>query len=67
VVYDPATHELVVLNEVASFILEQCDGEHSTDDILRALEQRYDAPRAQLETDLASTLRELAARQLLRG
>jgi uncharacterized protein len=65
VVYDPATHEVVVLNEVAAFILERCDGEHTIADILGALEARYDAPRERLQIDLATTLSDLTARRLL--
>jgi radical SAM protein with 4Fe4S-binding SPASM domain len=67
IVYDPATHEVVVLNETAAFVLERCDGAHSVAEILRALEERYAAPRERLSADLQGVLADLAARKLLQG
>ncbi len=65
IVYDPATHEVVVLNETAAFILDLCDGTHSVADMRRALEQRYAAPRAELQADLQATLADLCAKKLV--
>ena len=65
IVYDPATHQVVVLNETAAFILDRCDGTRTVGELLDALEQRYSAPRAVLAADLARTLSELRARKLL--
>lgn len=65
VVYDPSTHQVVVLNETAAFILDQCDGVRSVGELLNALEQRYAAPRAVLAADLARTLADLRARKLV--
>lgn len=67
IVYDPATHEVVVLNETAAFVLDLCDGSHSVADMRRALEERYDAPSAQLRADLAAVLRDLRAKKLVSG
>jgi radical SAM protein with 4Fe4S-binding SPASM domain len=66
-VYDPATHEVVVLNESAAFILDLCDGAHSVADMLAALERRYAAPRERLRADLEAALAHLYARQLVAG
>ena len=65
IVYDPATHEVVVLNETAAFILDLCDGTHSVADMQRALEERYAAPSAKLRDDLAAVLSDLHARKLV--
>jgi len=65
VVYDPSTHEVVVLNPTACFLFELCDGERTVEDILRCLEERFDAPREVLARDLAATLTELAGKHLL--
>ena len=65
IVYDPATHQVVVLNETAAFILDQCDGSRSVGELLAALERRYAAPRTQLAADLARTLADLRARKLV--
>ncbi len=65
VVYDPTTHEVVVLNATAAFILERCDGEHSVEEIARELVERYDAPAEVLHGDLLATLADLRARRIL--
>jgi uncharacterized protein len=67
IVYDPATHEVVVLNESAAYILDLCDGTRSVADIQRALEARYAAPSAKLQADLAATLADLRAKKLVTG
>jgi uncharacterized protein len=67
IVYDPATHEVVVLNESAAFVLELCDGQRGPAELLAALEARYAAPRERLEADLAAVLADLYARKLVRG
>jgi len=67
VVYDPATHEVVVLNETAAFILARCDGARTVAGLLDELEARYAAPRERLRADLLATLADLAARKLLGG
>jgi uncharacterized protein len=65
VVYDPATHEVVVLNESAGFVFGLCDGEHTVAEILGALRQRYGAPAERLRADLVRVLAELRERRLL--
>jgi hypothetical protein len=67
IVYDPATHEVVVLNETAAFILDLCDGTRSLADMQRALEARYAAPSAKLRADLVATLADLRAKKLVSG
>lgn len=65
IVYDPATHEVVVLNETAAFIWGLCDGTRSVAEILAALRQRYEAPEERLRSDLLAVLADLCARRLV--
>ena len=65
IVYDPTTHEVVVLNATAAFILDRCDGRHSVEEIARELIERYDAPAEVLHGDLLATLADLRARRIL--
>lgn len=65
VVYEPASHELAVLNETASFIFENLDGQQSIAEILDLLVRRYAAPRDVLAADLAQTIREFERRSLI--
>lgn len=65
VVYEPVSHELAVLNETASFIFENLDGQRSLAEILDLLVGRYAAPREVLARDLAQTIREFERRSLL--
>jgi uncharacterized protein len=65
VVYEPSTHEVVVLNPTAAFIFERCDGVRTVADLLSELEAAYAADSERLRTDLLTTLTELSARGLL--
>ncbi len=65
VVYDPATHEVVVLNETAAFIFARCDGTRSVAEILAGLVRRYDAPPEVLRSDLRAVLSDLLAKRLV--
>jgi uncharacterized protein len=67
VVYDPATHEVVVLNETAAFIFGLCDGTRTTADFVTALARRYAAPPERLRDDLGAALRDLRERRLVTG
>ncbi len=64
VVYEPNSHEVVVLNETAAWVFEQCDGTHRVADLLESMKRRYDAPEDTLKSDLLRTLRDLEAKQL---
>lgn len=64
-VYDPATHEVAVLNRTAAWIFDLCDGERTVAGILEALQERYDAPEEALRRDLESTLADLRSKRLL--
>ena len=66
VVYEPSTHEVVVLNQTAAFIFERCDGRRTVADLLAELGATYDANAERLRTDLYTTLTELSAKGLLR-
>jgi len=65
VVYEPRSHEVVVLNPTAVFIFERCDGNRSVADLLADLMACYDAPEDVLRRDLLETIEELRARGLL--
>ena len=65
VVYDPATHEIVVLNATAALIFELCDGDLSVAQILEELKRRFDAPADVLCRDLHATLTELHSKRLV--
>jgi uncharacterized protein len=67
VVYEPTSHEVVVLNATAARIFELCDGERTVGEILASLEHEFEAPEAVLRADLAATLTDLRARRLLSG
>jgi len=67
VVYEPSSHEVVVLNATAALIFELCDGERTVHDIVARLSQEFAAPEAVLRSDLDATLTELRARRLLTG
>jgi len=64
VVYDPATHEVVVLNGTAAFIFGLCDGERSVAELLAELQRTFDAPADVLRRDLLATLAELRSKRL---
>jgi len=67
VLYHPASHEVVVLNETAAFIYGLCDGTRSVAELLQTLQRRYDAPEERLRSDLIGVLRDLRGRQLVSG
>jgi uncharacterized protein len=65
VVYEPTSHEVVILNATAHYIFTLCDGEHSVRTMLDALASRFAAPREVLERDLRATLALFAGKGLL--
>ena len=65
VVYDPASHEVCILNSTAALIFELCDGEHSVEDILARLVDTFEAPEDVLRTDLLATLLDLRSKRLV--
>jgi hypothetical protein len=65
VVYDPETHEVVVLNRTAAFIFDLCDGSRTVAELEAALCARYAAPRAVLRRDLEATLASLGEKHVL--
>ncbi len=65
VVYDPSTHEVVVLNATAAFIFELCDGALSVPEMVSALKREFEAPEEVLRADLHATLTELRSKRLL--
>ena len=65
VVYDPQTHEVVVLNRTAAFIFELCDGSRTVAELEAALCERYAAPRDVLRRDLQATLASLGAKRIV--
>ena len=65
VVYDPATHQVGVLNATAVFIFERCDGTRTVDDLLGEMAARFEAPREVLEKDLGAMLGLLCAKNFI--
>jgi uncharacterized protein len=65
VVYEPVSHEVVVLNATAHLIFALCDGAHSVQAIEDHLARRFAAPRERLRADLQTTLRLFAEKGLL--
>lgn len=65
VVYEPVSHEVVILNATAYLIFEHCDGGRSVAEILEVLAGRFAAPREVLARDLRATLELLASKGLL--
>lgn len=65
VVYEPGSHELVVLNATAAFILEHCDGTRTQADLVDLMSARFAAPRDVIEADVAAALDLLRGRGLL--
>lgn len=58
--FQTASHQLHYLNGTAAKVWTLCDGKHSTGQMVDALEQRFEMPRARLERDVATTLQALA-------
>jgi len=65
VVYEPVSHEVVVLNATAAFIFEHCDGERTAADLVAAMASRFHAPADVLERDLLQTLELFRQKSLL--
>ena len=65
VVYEPDSHQVVVLNATAAWILDQCDGSRTVAEILAAFAKRFVAPRDVLERDLLATLQHLYSKSLV--
>jgi hypothetical protein len=65
VVHDPEHERVHVLNKVAAFILQSCDGRHSAQGIADELSTHTGAPRARILADVERTLTELRALELV--
>ncbi len=65
VVYDSQSHQVVVLNRTASFILDRCDGEHTVGSLLELLKERFAAAPDVLRDDLMRTLSELHSKSIV--
>ena len=65
VVYDPVSHEVVVLNKTAAFIFGLCDGSRTVKELEAALCERYDAPADVLRRDLEAVLKDLATKRIV--
>lgn len=58
--------EVHELNEVATFIWNLCDGEHTQEEIVEALCLEYDAPFSQIKIDFENILEEFSRKFLLK-
>ncbi len=65
VVYEPVSHEVVVLNGTASLIFDLCDGTRTVAGMAAALGGRFAAPADVLRRDLLQTLELFRAKSLL--
>lgn len=50
---------MITVNETGAFLWELLEQEQTEADLVRALEERYEAPREEIETDVAEFLRRL--------
>ncbi|HDM36534.1 MAG TPA: PqqD family protein [Candidatus Syntrophoarchaeum butanivorans] len=57
---DYNTSKIYEANETASIIATLCDGEHTIDDIVDAIYEKYDAPRDVIEADVRETLKRMS-------
>lgn len=62
ILFDPDTGHAVGLNPVAAFIWKKCDGNHSRDDLLHALEREFENVPGDVANDLDDFISKLAAR-----
>ena len=61
----PEDSKVQVLNPVASTIFSMLDGEHSHEDIVRAIVEEYEVSEETARADLQSFLEELRGQELL--
>ena len=64
-VIDPASGNLHILNETAVALWELCDGRTLPREMVDAICQLFDAPRAQVEIDVERTLADFERRRLI--
>ncbi len=55
----------IVLDEVGSFVWDMCDGQHSVEQIVEALRQKYKLSRREVEISLNEYLRMLGKRGMI--
>jgi pyrroloquinoline quinone biosynthesis protein D len=55
-----APERLLLPDELSVEILQQLDGKHSVDEIVDGLATKFEAPRAEIFTDVAALLQDLA-------
>lgn len=67
VVYEPVSHEVVVLNPTAHLIFTLCDGSRTVGQMLEELLERFAAPAEVLQRDLLETVGLFQAKDLLEG
>ena len=67
IVYDRATHRAHCLNDMARFVLDRCDGDTSSKEIARALQDRFANDPNDATTCVEAALTELAEAGLIEG
>jgi len=60
-----APERVLVLDEIAVAVLQHCDGSADVGAIADALARRYDAPRADIESDVVEMLQDLAEKGVI--
>ena len=64
--YDPETEALHILNPTAELIWELCDGKHTAEDMVAAIQERYTGAQGNdVLGDVRKTLETFAAQGLL--
>ena len=66
ILYDVSGKVIHVLNEVAGFIWDLCDGEHTVDDIVKAGVDFYDVSPEEARADVEDCLKTLADLSVIR-
>jgi pyrroloquinoline quinone biosynthesis protein D len=60
-----APERVLVLDEIAAAVLQRCDGNADVGAIAEALARQYDAPRAEIESDVVEMLQDLAEKGVI--
>jgi hypothetical protein len=58
-------HKRVALDELGTFVIEHCDGEHTVDDIVDKFAKRFKLNRREAEVSMSTFLKNLARRSII--
>ena len=60
-----APYKRVALDELGTFVIEHCDGEHTVRDIVDKFSKKYRLNRREAEVSMSTFLRDLARRSVI--